>query len=335
MEEKITDSEANHHKNNIIKLVKTLSRYFVGRNRKQVSGNGEDWDEVIFLMAIAVVAREPMLIIGEPGIAKTDMVVRFSEAIGAGENYFEYLLTMFTEPSEVIGPVDIKLLKDGKYRRILENHIANAKIAFLDEIFKGNSAILNTLLTLLNEHKVYDGSEVHKLEDDKLMGFFAASNEIPENVEILPLKDRFPIKIKVNRVPDEEHTRLIDVGVKNDVERNSGVKEWANNECSIEDFIQVRKFLFERFSEKGFRFKEETENLFLRMIQILRSEHKISISDRQIIKLYRLVATRAYLDRGASPDQVEKEDLIMLKYTAERIGDFEKVEKFVSETIGG
>lgn len=339
LKKKIDRETANQARQRIQTLIKELSRYFVGKERKRLDDKKNMRDELIFLMAIAVVAREPMLILGPPGTAKSDMVIRFSEACGV-KNYFEHMLTMFTEPSEIIGPVDIEALKKGVYRRILDGRIADSAFTFLDEIFKGNSAILNTLLTLMNEHKIYDGVDVKYLPDEILLGFFAASNEIPDNAEILPLKDRFPIKVKLNQVRDDEFFDLIEVGVQNELDRNRDHKPWKNC-CGINDFIIVRRYFFELMSEVGaedsrrFRFQPETEQLFKNIVMTLRKEYKINISDRQVVKLYRLIATRAYLDRGAYPCHVDKRDLVMLRYTAERLEDFAVVNKFVTEKIGG
>ncbi len=337
--EKIHKETANQARQRIQTLVRELSRYFVGKERKRLSDQGVMRDEIVFLMAIAVVAREPMLILGPPGTAKSDMVIRFSEACGV-EKYFEHMLTMFTEPSEIIGPVDIEALKRGVYRRILDGRIADSVFTFLDEIFKGNSAILNTLLTLMNEHKLYDGVEIKYLPDEILLGFFAASNEIPDNAEILPLKDRFPIKVKLSGVRDDEFFDLINVGMQNELDRNRDHKPWKNC-CTVHDFVILRRYFFELMNEsdetgiKRFRFRPEIEGLFKNIVMTLRKEYKINISDRQVVKLYRLIATRAYLDRGAYPCHVDRGDLIMLRYTAERLEDFAPVSTFVTEKIGG
>ena len=100
----------------------------------------------LLLMITAVTAQEPMLFVGRPGTAKSLLVSVFCQGLGLHEDdYFEYMLTKFTEPSEIMGPVDIQELKSGRYSRKIEGHLPTAKIAFLDEIFKANSAILNVL----------------------------------------------------------------------------------------------------------------------------------------------------------------------------------------------
>src|SRR5258708_30588339 len=112
--------------------------------------------ELIDLMVVAAVAQEPLLLIGPPGTAKSDLVLKFKDAIGiTEEDYFEYMLTRFTEPSEIVGPIDIQQLREGRYIRREQGKLPTARLAFLDEIFKSNSAILNILLTIINEKRCY------------------------------------------------------------------------------------------------------------------------------------------------------------------------------------
>ena len=122
----------------------SLGRFFV------------DKQHLIDLMVVAAVAQEPLLLVGPPGTAKSDLVLKFKDALGVRqEDYFEYMLTRFTEPSEIIGPIDIHELREGRYIRREQGKLPTAKLAFLDEIFKSNSAILNILLTIINERKFY------------------------------------------------------------------------------------------------------------------------------------------------------------------------------------
>src|SRR5262245_52122065 len=98
-----------------------------------------DKQEIVRLLLISVVAGEHMLLVGPPGTAKSAMVRLFAKLIDA--RYFEYLLTRFTEPNELFGPVDIRAFREGTYTRRTETMLPEAEIVFLDEIFRSNSEI--------------------------------------------------------------------------------------------------------------------------------------------------------------------------------------------------
>src|SRR5262245_40748780 len=96
----------------------SLGRFFVEKQ------------ELIDLMLIAAIAQEPLLLVGPPGTAKSDLVLKFKDALGLAEDdYFEYMLTRFTEPSEIIGPIDISLLRDGRYVRREQGKLPTARLA--------------------------------------------------------------------------------------------------------------------------------------------------------------------------------------------------------------
>src|SRR5438132_9393728 len=115
-----------------------------------------DKGELVRLMLVTLVAGEHMLIVGPPGTAKSALVRHLARLIDA--RYFEYLLTRFSEPNEIFGPIDIKAFREGSYVRRVEAMLPDADIVFLDEIFKSNSAILNSLLSILNERRFFTGS---------------------------------------------------------------------------------------------------------------------------------------------------------------------------------
>src|SRR5512146_2968227 len=124
---------------------------------RQMGAQFLDKQEIIRLMTISAIAGEHMVIVGPPGTAKSAMIRMFARLIDA--KYFEYLLTRFTEPNELFGPVDIGAFRSGTYRRKTETMLPESEIVFLDEVFKSNSAILNSLLTLLNERLYMNGQQ--------------------------------------------------------------------------------------------------------------------------------------------------------------------------------
>src|SRR6266567_1652206 len=185
---------------------KSLGRFFV---QKQ---------EIIDLMVVAAIAQEPLLLVGPPGTAKSDLVVKFKDALGVDESdYFEYMLTRFTEPSEIIGAIDIKELRAGRYIRKKEGKLPTARLVFLDEIFKSNSAILNILLTIINEKKFYQDGVPQAV---RLRVLFAATNEVPEQGELSALKDRFVLKAESRSVQEDHFEELIDAGLQAEVYRS-------------------------------------------------------------------------------------------------------------------
>src|SRR6201986_1780692 len=132
----------------LAQLARALESRFLGK------------DEVIRLLLIATLAGEHAVLVGPPGTAKSALIRMFARLLQA--HYFEYLLTRFTEPNEIFGPVDIAAFREGKYQRRTEGMLPEAEIVFLDEVFKSNSAILNALLTLLNERRYTSGGQILK-----------------------------------------------------------------------------------------------------------------------------------------------------------------------------
>jgi MoxR-like ATPase len=112
-------------------------------------------ETLVELIALAAVAGEHVLVIGPPGTAKSEAVRRVARAVSG--SYFEYLLGRFTEPSEIFGPVDLRKLREGLVETETRGMLPEADVAFLDEVFQGSTAILNTLLGVLNERRFRRG----------------------------------------------------------------------------------------------------------------------------------------------------------------------------------
>src|SRR5438067_4289679 len=214
---------------------KSLARFFVHKQ------------ELIDLMLVAAIAQEPLLLVGPPGTAKSDLVLKFKDALGLNEtDYFEYMLTRFTEPSEIIGPIDINQLREGRYIRREQGKLPTARLGFLDEIFKSNSAILNILLTIINERKFYQDGVPQPV---RLRVLFAATNEIPEQAELAALKDRFCLKAESRSVQEQHFTELIDAGIQGEVYKNLNQKPWVEGHASLEDVLKASRYLTHLFSK--------------------------------------------------------------------------------------
>ena len=164
-------------------------------------------DIPIRLALLAALAGEHLLLIGPPGTAKSELARRLRLAF-TGQTYFERLLTRFSVPEELFGPLSIKALENDKYERQITGYLPTAAIAFLDEIFKANSAILNALLTLLNEREFDNGTQRIKTP---LVSVVGASNELPQEEELLALYDRFLVRLHVGPVTDDGFSKLLEL----------------------------------------------------------------------------------------------------------------------------
>jgi MoxR-like ATPase len=306
-----------------------LGRWFVGKQ------------EIIDLMCVCAVAQEPLLLVGPPGTAKSALVLKFKDALGIPDSaYFEYMLTRFTEPSEVMGPIDIAELKGGRYLRRVQGKLPTAQLVFLDEVFKSNSAILNSLLTVINERKYYQDGVAVPVE---LRILFAATNEIPEHAELAALKDRFALKIAARSVQEDHFVELVDSGLSEAARRELGQRPWAEGHATLEDLLLAHRYLSlqmaqvevgpdgedlldrHRFFEEGLLFE------LRRLIRTLVREHGIFVSDRKVVKLYRLLRTRAWLMRGGV---VEREDFVLLRYLGETLEEIELLEERIPKLLG-
>ena len=320
--------EADDLRKRIAAFRTSLGRFFV------------DKQDLIDLMVVAAVAQEPLLLVGLPGTAKSDLVLKFKDALGVrDEDYFEYMLTRFTEPSEIVGPIDINQLREGRYIRREQGKLPTARIGFLDEIFKSNSAILNILLTIINERKFYQDGQPQPVN---LRVLFAATNEVPEHGELSALKDRFVLKAESRSVADDHFDELINAGLQAEVFRGLNQKPWKENLCSLEDLLKAGRYmtyLFSRrdgtngddFTDRKLFFPDDVFREFQRLVKTLVREDRIFVSDRKLVKLYKLFRIRAWLFSGGT---VTRDDLRLLAYLGETHQEMELLREKVPQLLG-
>jgi len=155
----------------------------------------------------AILAGEHVLLIGPPGTAKSALVRAIAQAFGG--SYFERLLTKFSTPEEIFGPISLKALEQDRFARVTAGKLPEAEFAFIDEIFKSNSAVLNSLLSVVNERVFHnDGAPV----SCPLVTLIGASNELPEGKELEALFDRFLLRFDVGYLLVASNLRGVLVG---------------------------------------------------------------------------------------------------------------------------
>lgn len=306
--------DINSCRERVLFFYRDLSSYFIDR------------DEILKLMITATAAQEPMLFVGRPGTAKSLLASVFCQGLGldAGD-YFEYMLTKFTEPSEVMGPVDIKALKDGNFLRKTAGYLPEARVAFLDEIFKANSAILNMLLTILNEKKYYQEGVPLRVP---LVMLFAASNEIPDLGDFDALKDRFIIKVETLSVKDTRFNDLIRYGTMFECRRHADYRPWVSD-CTLEDFQAINDHLMTVVLPDAIKKKEapllqneEISLQFKALISTLENELGVEVTDRKLIKLYKLIITQAFIFNGG---RISTDDMRLLCHCGNNFRDMSKI----------
>lgn len=249
-------------------IQRNLDARFVGRR------------EAAALLVLAVVAREHMLLIGPPGTAKTDLIQRFAGLIQAKR--FSYLLTRFTEPSEIFGPLDFELFQKGSYKIKTKDMLPAAEVVFLDEVFQGSSAILNTLLTLINERRFHNGAE---RERTPLISMFGASSELPDDPALQAFSDRFLLRLQVEPVGAARLAELLDRGWEQ--ERRRLLEGGEPPALRIEDLTELSEVLGEvdLLPVRG---------LLADLVGELLAQG-VTLSDRRIVRAQKLVAAAALL----------------------------------------
>lgn len=160
--------------------------------RAQLVARFPEREGVIDGALCAVLASEHVLLLGPPGTAKSALVRAIAQAFGG--IYFERLLTKFSTPEELFGPISLKALERDEFTRVVAGKLPEAHFGFVDEVFKANSAILNSMLTIANERLFHNGVAPLRCP---LVSLFGASNELPDGKDLEALWDRFLLRFEV------------------------------------------------------------------------------------------------------------------------------------------
>lgn len=328
-----------------------------------VSGLLRNRGHAVQIMAACALAKVNTVFLGPPGTAKSLLVRLFSKTLGIssenrhiseeqkamrearfssgkkGRRMFEYLLTRYTTPEEIFGGVDINLLVSGGiHGRSTVGMLPQAETAFLDEIFKANSAILNTLLSITNERIFYNMGQAFRVNLAFVVG---ASNETPGDEELGALFDRFPIRVPCMPVSEDDLPALLNdahrhacgesLQIEKDQKENLRVPQCA---C-LNDLRLLGKIVLggayggtDAF-EKGAEF----EPWFFQVLKQLRKD--FGVSDRTPVNILRLCRALALLD---DEPMLKPEHLRAWGYVAPRISQAFDLQKLIAgriEAFGG
>jgi MoxR-like ATPase len=231
--------------------------------------------QVIDGMLTCLLAGEHALLFGLPGTSKSAMTNALCNCI-SGAEYFQWLLTKFTTPEEVFGPMSLKALEQDRYCRNTAGKLPQAHIAFVDEIFKASSSILNALLTIINE-KVYhnDGAP----QPVPLISIFGASNELPESAGLDALYDRFLLRYWVDYITGTENFKAM----------LFGSTEVSNASISLAELAE------EQINAASVTFPDAAFDTLLQIKLALESK-QIRISDRRWKRIISLLKAYTYLN---------------------------------------
>lgn len=284
------------------------------------------------LVLLSAIAGESILLLGPPGIGKS-LIARRAKAVFKNAKSFEYLMSRFSTPDEIFGPVSIRKMKDeDKYERNIDGYMPTADVVFLDEIWKAGPAIQNSLLTAINEKIYRNGEKDIHLPMKVLIG---ASNELPDSdAGLEALWDRFIVRMVcegISRRDDFENMILDDqVNTNLSIKRSVSEKEYhqwqseiikVNVPQNILDSINsIREALkavtIQHTDEDG---ETEDESCF------------VYVSDRRWKKIIRLLRTSALMQ---GRNTVVHSDLLLLKYCLwQEIEHIEPVNKIIIRSI--
>lgn len=282
-------------------------------------------DEAMRLCLLAAIAGESVFLLGPPGVGKSLLARRLKYAFRDARS-FEYLMTRFSTPDEVFGPISIRGLKDhDRYERITENYMPDASVVFLDEIWKAGSAIQNTLLTIINEKVFRNGGQELKVG---IRALITASNELPPPGEShAPLWDRLLVRYTVEGIRDERNFAhmITGTGALYDDPVDEALKldeETLINWHNAIDRVVVSEVVLAALSMMRQRIERYNQK---------HPANPILVYDRRWKKIIRLVRTSAFLN---GRDEVDLMDLFLILHCLwDQPGHIEPLREMVARTI--
>jgi MoxR-like ATPase len=283
-----------------------------------------DKSEIVRMLLVTLVAGEHMLIVGPPGTAKSALVRHLARLVDA--RYFEYLLTRFSEPNEIFGPVDIKAFREGTFVRRVDAMLPDAEIVFLDEIFKSNSAILNALLSILNERRFFTGSATIHVP---LCSLFGATNEVPNDEALSAVFDRFLVRTQSENLESFHFHGLVQRGLRAEAEAlaPAGGPGAAAGPSPLVSLAEIRRA--QAKLPQLMQFSEEFLARYKGLVFQIRSEG-VTLSDRRVVKLLKLFAASALVDGRAAANEG---DFFVLRHVWNSVDQIPLLEDIVNPVL--
>ena len=286
-----------------------------------LSENLQEREDIISVALLGSLIEESIFFYGPPGTGKSLIARRISTAFH-NQKYFEYLMQKFSTPDEIFGQISIIELKKDNYKRLTEGFLPTATFAFLDEIWKSSPAILNTLLTILNERTFKNGNSI---ENCPLKVIISASNEVPpKNQGLEALYDRFLLRVPVFPIKDKNNFEIL--LESNNVKTKTNIK----NEYKISP-NEVEKWKNEI---NNIKLSKETFNIIhiLRTLLFEKTEElDIYVSDRRWKKVAFLLKASAFF---CERKETNLSDLLLLKYCLWSTNENrEKINTLIENTI--
>ena len=251
------------------------------------------------LLVLAALCGEHLLLLGPPGTAKSALSRQLSRALRAP--YFERQLTRFSVPEELFGPLSLTELQQDRYVRKTEGYLPSCSIAFIDEIFKANSAILNSLLTIINEREFDNGNQrVHV----PLICLVGASNEPPDDDELDALFDRFLLRRWVKPVSRAARPALLEL--------QNGSMPRTHEACKTElkPFTEVEVKELKAIAKATVTIPQEVKQLIEDLLSFL-DESGVYVSDRRLVKAATMLRVAAWTSGRTT---VTKYDCLLLQH---------------------